>query len=143
MTETNHLTFERFCQLQNVWNKGSNWTSTSTLRGFKKNVCLDPQRETFDKLCHFFSTKQPNAVIQREATLNTVKPHSYAYTLFMSVLILSEELRSEITQDACMCEAQIVFQKKVQSTIQELSRKHILLPLAKMKLGRITDWVWI
>uniref|UniRef100_A0A3P8RBK4 Matrilin 3b n=1 Tax=Astatotilapia calliptera TaxID=8154 RepID=A0A3P8RBK4_ASTCA len=32
----------------------------------------------------------------------------------------------EITEDACMCEAQIVFQKKVQSTIQELSRKHIL-----------------
>uniref|UniRef100_A0A673CB67 Matrilin 3b n=1 Tax=Sphaeramia orbicularis TaxID=375764 RepID=A0A673CB67_9TELE len=40
---------------------------------------------------------------------------------------LCEEMRSEITQDACMCEAQIVFQKKVQSTIQELSRKHILL----------------
>ncbi|XP_059209233.1 matrilin-3-like isoform X2 [Centropristis striata] len=35
----------------------------------------------------------------------------------------SQEMRSEITQDACMCEAQIVFQKKVQSTIQELSRK--------------------
>lgn len=35
-------------------------------------------------------------------------------------------MRSEITEDACMCEAQIVFQKKVQSTIQELSRKHIL-----------------
>lgn len=32
-------------------------------------------------------------------------------------------MRSEITEDACMCEAQIVFQKKVQSTIQELSRK--------------------
>uniref|UniRef100_A0A3B3ZRB8 VWFA domain-containing protein n=1 Tax=Periophthalmus magnuspinnatus TaxID=409849 RepID=A0A3B3ZRB8_9GOBI len=38
-----------------------------------------------------------------------------------------EEMRSEITQDACMCEAQIVFQKKVQSTIQELTRKNILL----------------
>uniref|UniRef100_A0A3B4V871 Matrilin 3b n=1 Tax=Seriola dumerili TaxID=41447 RepID=A0A3B4V871_SERDU len=36
---------------------------------------------------------------------------------------LCEEMRSEITQDACMCEAQIVFQKKVQSTIHELSRK--------------------
>lgn len=41
-------------------------------------------------------------------------------------LIVSEELRSEITQDACMCEAQIMFQKKVHLTIQELSRKHIL-----------------
>lgn len=36
---------------------------------------------------------------------------------------LCEEMRSEITQDACMCEAQIVFQKKVQSTIQDLTRK--------------------
>ncbi|XP_034061914.1 matrilin-3-like isoform X4 [Gymnodraco acuticeps] len=35
----------------------------------------------------------------------------------------SQEMRGEITQDACMCEAQILFQKKVQSTIQELSRK--------------------
>ncbi|KAF3701511.1 Matrilin-3 Precursor [Channa argus] len=35
----------------------------------------------------------------------------------------SQEMRSEIIQDACMCEAQIVFQKKVQSTIQELIRK--------------------
>uniref|UniRef100_A0A3Q3MLR8 Matrilin 3b n=1 Tax=Mastacembelus armatus TaxID=205130 RepID=A0A3Q3MLR8_9TELE len=40
---------------------------------------------------------------------------------------LCEEMRSEITQDACICEAQIVFQKKVQLTMQELSRKHILL----------------
>ncbi|MEQ2225640.1 hypothetical protein ILYODFUR_019570 [Ilyodon furcidens] len=38
----------------------------------------------------------------------------------------SQELRSEITEDACMCEAQLVFQKKVQSAIQELTRKHIL-----------------
>ncbi|XP_008305169.1 matrilin-3-like [Stegastes partitus] len=35
----------------------------------------------------------------------------------------SQEMRGEITQDACMCEAQILFQKKVQSTIQELSRR--------------------
>ncbi|XP_060918255.1 matrilin-2-like isoform X3 [Labrus mixtus] len=35
----------------------------------------------------------------------------------------SQEMRSEITEDACMCEAQMLFQKKVQSTIQELSRK--------------------
>uniref|UniRef100_A0A3Q1G9D4 Matrilin 3b n=1 Tax=Acanthochromis polyacanthus TaxID=80966 RepID=A0A3Q1G9D4_9TELE len=39
---------------------------------------------------------------------------------------LCEEMRGEITQDACMCEAQILFQKKVQSTIQDLNRKHIL-----------------
>ncbi|KAM9842989.1 uncharacterized protein ACBR49_014376 [Aulostomus maculatus] len=38
----------------------------------------------------------------------------------------SQEMRGEITQDACMCEAQILFQKKVQSTIQDLSRRHIL-----------------
>uniref|UniRef100_A0A3B3YEC4 Uncharacterized protein n=1 Tax=Poecilia mexicana TaxID=48701 RepID=A0A3B3YEC4_9TELE len=38
----------------------------------------------------------------------------------------SQEMRSEISEDACMCEAQIVFQKKVQSAIQELTRKNIL-----------------
>lgn len=42
---------------------------------------------------------------------------------------LSEELRSEITQDACMCEAQIMFQEKVQSAFWELNRKHILFTL--------------
>ncbi|XP_075879404.1 uncharacterized protein LOC142886272 isoform X2 [Nelusetta ayraudi] len=39
----------------------------------------------------------------------------------------SQELRSELTQDPCMCEAQILFQKKVQSAIQELIAKHIKL----------------
>ncbi|KAM4540287.1 uncharacterized protein V3H82_022298 [Fundulus diaphanus] len=48
------------------------------------------------------------------------------YTLNSDQKTCSQELRSEITEDACMCEAQIVFQKKVQSTIQELTRKHIL-----------------
>uniref|UniRef100_A0A3Q3DCX9 Matrilin 3b n=1 Tax=Hippocampus comes TaxID=109280 RepID=A0A3Q3DCX9_HIPCM len=36
--------------------------------------------------------------------------------------------KREITQDACKCEAQILFQKKMQSTIQDLSRRHILSP---------------
>lgn len=58
-----------------------------------------------------------------------VKHNSYAlldlYDIFLSHFF-PEEMRSEITQDACMCEAQIVFQKKVQSAIQELSRRHIL-----------------
>lgn len=44
-------------------------------------------------------------------------------------LLLTEETRREITQDACKCEAQILFQKKMQSTIQDLSRRHILSPL--------------
>ncbi|XP_049595699.1 matrilin-3-like isoform X4 [Syngnathus scovelli] len=35
----------------------------------------------------------------------------------------SQEMRSEITQDACKCEAQILFQKKVQTTIQDLTRR--------------------
>ncbi|XP_019739780.1 matrilin-3 isoform X1 [Hippocampus comes] len=35
----------------------------------------------------------------------------------------SQETRREITQDACKCEAQILFQKKMQSTIQDLSRR--------------------
>ncbi|KAM9777546.1 matrilin-3-like [Neosynchiropus ocellatus] len=38
----------------------------------------------------------------------------------------SQEMRSEISEDACMCEAQITFQKKVQSTLQDLNQKHIL-----------------
>ncbi|XP_069016562.1 matrilin-3-like [Embiotoca jacksoni] len=45
------------------------------------------------------------------------------YVLNVDKKTCSQEMRGEITQDACMCEAQIVFQKKVQSTIQELSRK--------------------
>ncbi|XP_028251837.1 matrilin-3-like [Parambassis ranga] len=45
------------------------------------------------------------------------------YLLNADLKTCSQEMRSEITQDACMCEAQIVFQKKVQSTIQELNRK--------------------
>ncbi|XP_076605426.1 uncharacterized protein LOC143332062 isoform X6 [Chaetodon auriga] len=45
------------------------------------------------------------------------------YVLNADQKTCSQEMRSEIIQDACMCEAQIVFQKKVQSTIQELSRK--------------------
>ncbi|XP_063356109.1 matrilin-3-like isoform X3 [Pelmatolapia mariae] len=45
------------------------------------------------------------------------------YVLNTDQRTCSQEMRSEITEDACMCEAQIVFQKKVQSTIQELSRK--------------------
>ncbi|KAM9341233.1 uncharacterized protein ABDE67_014907 [Symphorus nematophorus] len=45
------------------------------------------------------------------------------YVLNADQKTCSQEMRSEITQDACMCEAQIVFQKKVQSTIQDLSRK--------------------
>lgn len=38
-----------------------------------------------------------------------------------------------------MCEAQIVFQKKVQSTIQELSRKHILYAC---KTQKDSVWIW-
>lgn len=49
-------------------------------------------------------------------------------TVFLCICVtLSEELRSEITQDACMCETQIMFQEKVQSALRELNRKHILL----------------
>ncbi|XP_056282708.1 matrilin-3-like [Pseudoliparis swirei] len=48
------------------------------------------------------------------------------YVLNADQKTCSQEMRSEITEDACMCEAQIVFQKKVHSAIQELSRKHIL-----------------
>ena len=38
-------------------------------------------------------------------------------------------MRGEITEDACMCEAQVAFQKKVQSTFQDLNKKHILFDL--------------
>uniref|UniRef100_A0A3Q1I9X7 VWFA domain-containing protein n=1 Tax=Anabas testudineus TaxID=64144 RepID=A0A3Q1I9X7_ANATE len=52
---------------------------------------------------------------------------------------LCEEMRSEITQDACMCEAQIAFQKKVLSTIQELTRKHILFCLRRIHTMNVTE----
>ncbi|XP_061599177.1 matrilin-3-like isoform X2 [Cololabis saira] len=45
------------------------------------------------------------------------------YVLNMDGKTCSQEMRSEITEDACMCEAQLVFQRTVQSAIQELSRK--------------------
>ncbi|XP_041668862.1 matrilin-3-like [Cheilinus undulatus] len=45
------------------------------------------------------------------------------YVLNADQKTCSQEMRSEITEDACMCEAQILFQKKVHTTIQELSRK--------------------
>ncbi|XP_042243684.1 matrilin-3-like isoform X2 [Thunnus maccoyii] len=35
----------------------------------------------------------------------------------------SQEVSRKVTQDACMCEAQILFQKNVQSALQELTRK--------------------
>lgn len=63
-----------------------------------------------------------------------VKHHSHVFNFLHIFLILPEEMRGEITQDACMCEAQIVFQKKVQSTIQELSRKHILFDWKALNL---------
>ncbi|XP_029983020.1 matrilin-3-like isoform X3 [Sphaeramia orbicularis] len=58
------------------------------------------------------------------------------YVLNADQKTCSQEMRSEITQDACMCEAQIVFQKKVQSTIQELSRK---LDELSNKVNQIED----
>ena len=70
-----------------------------------------------------------------------VKPHSHASTFSISLLTLSEEMRGEITQDACMCEAQIVFQKKVHSAIQELSRKHILFASQKLRPGMIYSFI--
>lgn len=36
------------------------------------------------------------------------------------------EARSDLVEDACMCEAQIVFQKKVHHSIKEINGKHIL-----------------
>uniref|UniRef100_A0A3Q2FFK4 Matrilin 3 n=1 Tax=Cyprinodon variegatus TaxID=28743 RepID=A0A3Q2FFK4_CYPVA len=50
----------------------------------------------------------------------------------------SQEMRSEITEDACMCEAQIVFQRKVQSAIQELTTKHILSRIHRILLFNAT-----
>lgn len=66
------------------------------------------------------------------------KPTPLTFLFEFFLLILSEELRSEITQDACMCEAQILFQKKVQSTIQALITKHILLYLEHSEVSQCT-----
>ncbi|KAL7876860.1 hypothetical protein SRHO_G00035030 [Serrasalmus rhombeus] len=38
----------------------------------------------------------------------------------------NEEARSDVSEDACMCEAQIAFQKKVHHNIKEITSKHIL-----------------
>lgn len=36
------------------------------------------------------------------------------------------EARSDLVEDACMCEAQIAFQKKVHHSIKEINNQHIL-----------------
>uniref|UniRef100_A0A8C5CL77 Matrilin-3 n=1 Tax=Gadus morhua TaxID=8049 RepID=A0A8C5CL77_GADMO len=51
------------------------------------------------------------------------------YVLNADQATCSQEMRGEITEDACMCEAQVAFQKKVQSTFQDLNKKHILFDL--------------
>ncbi|KAL6488073.1 hypothetical protein MHYP_G00046990 [Metynnis hypsauchen] len=38
----------------------------------------------------------------------------------------NEEARSDVSEDACMCEAQIAFQKKVHHNIKEITSRHIL-----------------
>ncbi|KAG5266080.1 hypothetical protein AALO_G00249560 [Alosa alosa] len=38
----------------------------------------------------------------------------------------SQEVQGTVTEDPCMCEAQIAFQRKVQATIQDLTSRHIL-----------------
>ncbi|MCJ8731051.1 hypothetical protein PDJAM_G00191580 [Pangasius djambal] len=38
----------------------------------------------------------------------------------------AKEARGDLTEDACMCEAQIAFQKKVHHSIKEINGKHIL-----------------
>uniref|UniRef100_A0A8C5F4L1 Matrilin-3 n=1 Tax=Gadus morhua TaxID=8049 RepID=A0A8C5F4L1_GADMO len=45
------------------------------------------------------------------------------YVLNADQATCSQEMRGEITEDACMCEAQVAFQKKVQSTFQDLNKK--------------------
>ncbi|KAL2099194.1 hypothetical protein ACEWY4_005674 [Coilia grayii] len=48
------------------------------------------------------------------------------YVLSADKKTCSQEARAEVTEDPCMCEAQIAFQKKVQMTIQDLTNKYIL-----------------
>lgn len=38
----------------------------------------------------------------------------------------TEEARGDLTENACMCEAQIAFQRKVHNSIQTLTSRHIL-----------------
>ncbi|XP_063039580.1 matrilin-3b isoform X1 [Engraulis encrasicolus] len=45
------------------------------------------------------------------------------YTLNADKKTCSQEVRAEVTENACMCEAQIAFQKKMQVTIQDLTNK--------------------
>jgi len=39
---------------------------------------------------------------------------------------LSEEARGDLTENACMCEAQMAFQRNVHTSIQTLTSRHIL-----------------
>lgn len=37
-----------------------------------------------------------------------------------------EEVKVEVVEDPCKCEARLVFQKQTQATLQQLTAKHIL-----------------
>ncbi|KAB5582179.1 hypothetical protein PHYPO_G00184190 [Pangasianodon hypophthalmus] len=46
----------------------------------------------------------------------------------------AKEARGDLTEDACMCEAQIAFQKKVHHSIKEINGKHILSHIAATRV---------
>uniref|UniRef100_A0A4W5NQK5 Matrilin 3 n=1 Tax=Hucho hucho TaxID=62062 RepID=A0A4W5NQK5_9TELE len=54
------------------------------------------------------------------------------YTLYADKKTCTQDANemsgNKLSENACMCEAQIAFQMKMQFTIQELTSKHILLP---------------
>jgi len=42
------------------------------------------------------------------------------------LLSLGEEVKVEVVEDPCKCEARLAFQKQTQAAIQQLTGKHIL-----------------
>lgn len=47
-------------------------------------------------------------------------------TLMWNLLSPGEEVKVEVVEDPCKCEARLVFQKQTQAAIQQLTAKHIL-----------------
>lgn len=97
-------------------------------------------------LCFFFFGKQRTQGVNEQhcgagPDSNDAKPsmankQELRLSFCVLVFLLPEELRSEITEDACMCEAQIAFQEKVRSALRELNRKHILSALESGRYRR-------
>lgn len=61
------------------------------------------------------------------AAVGVVVPAHISKDLLHSLgLSPCEEVKAEVVEDPCKCEARLVFQKQTQATLQQLTAKHIL-----------------